>query len=697
MNPLYILLAVIVFLVLILALFVVMLLIVQSRIDPVAYKELQKLKRLLPKQRKNRSWNLLAEQLYPLMRKIPIIQNLLAGIRNRLMTLYADNENLVRAQSASMTMTICSIIIGIWLMALLFTSSWMIRIGIILAAVYMGTVIADLLIGRREKKLLYGLSGLLLDLRHEYHQTHMVIESLERASERTSPLIAAHARKLAEVLASVDPEEELRKYYDEAPNRYTKLLAGISHLILENGDGAWQKGDSAGGERSLYLNALSKINEEIRMDILRRERLDAQLAGIVFVAFSPLFFIEPLRNWGESSFPVMGDYYASRWGMYSLFILYALMGAGFAGLRLVRGLDGARGRAASERGIVRRMLRIPVFNRWADRLSPPDYTAKYFRTWSQIKDANVPISVKELYVNKWLLAICAFLLIMTIQFYMHDAARDRIIYPPQLAASAEPVTTADYHEAQRTEFEGQAVQEALRLELSDAEVLPFMKELAQGKPFLPLGYETDKFVEELVEQVETYRSETYRWHELLVALAAFYIAFSIPNLMLFFRRSMRKWEMQNEADGFTAVVSILSGLPRISVIEILDWMHRYSHIFEPQLLRCLIDYEAGPWTALERLKEEVKFIALERIIDRLQVAAELIPIKKAFDDIEKERSFDLEQRKLQYEGMINRKISIGKMIGFLPLQATFALYLMVPFGYMAIQQLGDLAGVTGGL
>lgn len=155
--------------------------------------------------------------------------------------------------------------------------------------------------------------------------------------------------------------------------------------------------------------------------------------------------------------------------------------------------------------------------------------------------------------------------------------------------------------------------------------------------------------------------------------------------------------MQNESDGFTSIASILSGLPRISVIEILDWMHRYSRIFEPQLLRCLIDYEAGPLQALERLKEEVKFFPFERIIDRLHVSAELIPIKKAFDDMEQERAFELEQRKMQYEGMISRKAAIGKSIGFLPLQATFALYLMVPFAYMAVSQLGNLSGVTNGL
>ncbi len=696
MNPLYVMLVVIGLLVLLLALVVLLAVAAQSRMDPAAFKEMQKLKLLLPKHRKERFWSLLSARLYPLMRRLPAVRHLLAGIHRRLLPLHAEQEHLVRAQAATVTLTVCAIVLGVWLLAFMLASSWSIRIGIMLAAVYMGSVVADLLIGRLEKKLLYGLSGLLLDMRHEYHQTHMVIEALERAAERTSPFVAAHAHKLAEVLASVDPEEELRHYYDEAPNRYTKLLAGISHMVSENGDGAPQKDKRQRGEGSLYLHALAKINEEIRMDILRREKLDTQLAGIVFVAFSPLFFIEPLKRWGENSFPVMADYYASSWGMYSLLILYALVGAGFVGLRLVRGLDGSAG-ADGEGGALRKQLGRPSMRRLTRQLMPPDYSAKHYRALRQIRDANMPLSVRELYVRKWLLAACAFVLIATVQLFMHDYARDRITAVPPPLEEQQLVTSTDYFEAERAALKSQIIREAIRMEVASAELIPYVESQAEGKSFVPVGLERDKFVQETAGQVMAYRSETYRWHELLVAFGIGAGAFAVPNLLLFFRRSMRKWEMQNETDGFTAIVSILAGLPRMSVIEILDWMHRYSRIFEPHLMRCLVDYESGPWQALERFKEEAKFLPLERIIDRLQASAELIPIKQAFDDIEQERAFDLEQRKLQYEQMIGKKVSIGKLIGFLPLQATFLLYLMVPFGYMAFNQLGDLSSLTGGL
>lgn len=55
----------------------------------------------------------------------------------------------------------------------------------------------------------------------------------------------------------------------------------------------------------------------------------------------------------------------------------------------------------------------------------------------------------------------------------------------------------------------------------------------------------------------------------------------------------------------------------------------------------------------------------------------------------------MDQRKEHYEKVISRKSTLGKMFGFLPMQATFTLYLLLPFVYMAFQQLGDLTVVTG--
>ncbi|WP_159887532.1 hypothetical protein [Paenibacillus puerhi] len=692
MNVLYIVIGFAVFLLLLLILFVLILVAVQSQLKNPAYKELQKLRTLIPKNKKKRSWVQFTSELYPYLAKVPFVRGFLLRIRRRLAALYAEDRILLDIHTAVTAVSSLAVVIGIMLLALLFTSSWTVRLAISLAALYMGGVMADLMIGQREKKLLYGFSSMLLELRHEYHQTHMVVESLERVADRIEPQVAVHARQIAEVLSAVDPEEELRKYYDIAPNRYAKLLAGISYSVMENGDVGQKQ-----GEQSLFLNALGRINEEIRMDILRRERLDAQLAGIVFVTFSPLFFIEPLRNWGEGSFPIMGEYYASRAGIYSLIALYLLVMGAFFGLRLIRGFDGGNVIQEGSSDTWTSRLLSWLWVRWLiDRITPGVEEPAYFRTITRLKEASSGSSIKELYLMKLAAGIIVFVAVVVVQHYVHDSIREYIRHP-----KVQTTTGVDAREKARAneqaKFEAKLIEEIMEANMTETELDSWISSKTKGQSFLPIMQALEKYNQSLKKKVMTYRDEYYKWYELGIAFLLAIFSYHMPNFMLWFRRSMRKWEMQNEVDGFTAIVSMLSSIPRISVKEMLDWMHRYSIIFEPQLLRCVIDYEAGPSYALDNLRDETKFQPLERIIDRLQVAADLIPVKKAFEDIEQERIFELEQRKLKYEQMIKRKVSIGKFVGFLPLHATFALYLMIPFGYMAFQQLGELSSVTNNI
>jgi len=691
MNPLVLMMGLIGGILVLLTVLLIALAVVQAKTG--GSKEYRRLMALLPKQKKTRSFGKTAERLYPIMREIPVLSLLLRRIRSRLVIVYAGDERMVRQKAAEIALVTVAAVAAALVFAFLLSSSFQTRLAIAAAAVYIGSVMSDLLIGRAEKKLLYGQSELLLDLRHEYHQTHMVIESFERAAEKSKPLVARHARRIAEVLNAVDPEDELRKYYDVAPNRYMRQLAGISYNTAEYGDGA-----DRGGERSLFLGSLGKINEEIRMDIIRREKLDNLLAGIMFVAVAPVFMIDPLRRWGESNFPMMADYYDSKWGIYSLLILYGLILGSFIGLRMIKGLDGNPQAVKEEGQLLRKLLKREWLRSFIDRLVPGAHLPARYRVERQLRDANSRKSVRELYLHKVLVACGVFLFLIAAHLYMHDYIKDRLLHPRATVLSGVGKQTEDAAEAEkRRQLREQTMAELIRSELPESRLEGYVREKLQKTGSVLGGQEGEQLAKEIAADVASYRKAGFTWRDYLLSILLAWLGYFVPNLLLFLRRSMRRWEMQNEVDGFYSIVSMLSGIPRINVYEMLEWLHRYSYIFELQLLRSLMDYESGPWQALERLKEEVRFPSFERIIDRLQVSTELIPIRKAFDDIEQERGFAMEQRKLMYEQMVGRKASMGKLIGFLPLQATFVIYLLMPFGYMAFNQLGELSKIMGGI
>jgi len=111
---------------------------------------------------------------------------------------------------------------------------------------------------------------------------------------------------------------------------------------------------------------------------------------------------------------------------------------------------------------------------------------------------------------------------------------------------------------------------------------------------------------------------------------------------------------------------------------ILEWLERYSNIFKGPITRCVNNYEAGAWEALEGLKNEISYQPLITIVESLQAAVEKIPIREAFDELDTEREYYQDRRKASNERLISRKGLIGKVIGFAPMITLFVGYLIVP-------------------
>ena len=141
---------------------------------------------------------------------------------------------------------------------------------------------------------------------------------------------------------------------------------------------------------------------------------------------------------------------------------------------------------------------------------------------------------------------------------------------------------------------------------------------------------------------------------------------------------MRKLEMENEVMQFQTIILMLMKIERVNVEMILEWLERYSNIFRDQVSKCVNNYESGAWEALEEMKNEIAFPQMIRIIESLQAAVEMIPIREAFDELDTERAYYQEKRKESNDILISKKSLIGKVIGFAPMVVLFVGYLIIP-------------------
>ena len=147
--------------------------------------------------------------------------------------------------------------------------------------------------------------------------------------------------------------------------------------------------------------------------------------------------------------------------------------------------------------------------------------------------------------------------------------------------------------------------------------------------------------------------------------------------------------MEDEVMQFQTIILMLMRIERVNVEIILEWLERYSDIFREPISRCVNNYEAGAWEALEVLRNETNYPLFIRIVESLQAAVEKIPIIEAFDELDSERDYYQEKRKESNQRLIARKARIGKLIGFAPMVIMFVGYLIIPLVYIGLTSMSN--------
>src|SRR5699024_6601186 len=122
---------------------------------------------------------------------------------------------------------------------------------LIIFEIFIIETVIDGMVSKLDNKLLKQQVEFFSEVRHAYHEYNMVEEAIYQVSQNDELEVSRQGEKIYEILISDDPEEELEKYYDIAPNSYLKEFAGISYLTREFGDRKTEAG------ASLYLKNLN--------------------------------------------------------------------------------------------------------------------------------------------------------------------------------------------------------------------------------------------------------------------------------------------------------------------------------------------------------------------------------------------------------------------------------------------------------
>ncbi len=668
-------------------------LVLQRKMKASGIREIQKLR--VGTEEKKFSKEILYQKLYVKYLKIPFIKRYLLKIRRRLEIINIDDEYLTRQQTSKILTNAILIIIPLTIIIVMMTKqNALLMVFLLIFEVFLTDTIIGGMVDKIDNKLLKQQINFFSEIRHAYHEYNMVEEAIYQvAQDDEQPEMARQAEKIYEVLISNDPEGELEKYYDIAPNAYLKEFAGISYLTKEFGD---RKVDGA----SLYLKNLNNITQEMQLEILKRDKLDYVFQSLSFISIVPILFMEPIKNWAVGQFSFTASFYEGKAGMImQIFILIMTFICYLLTRKLKDNGSVNTNTKNTENPWQAKLYKIKLVKKFVDLFIPKQGTKEYRKLQQDMKDAASKDKIQWIYINRILLCIITFIASIIIIMYLHNIVIQNVYTDP----------TADYNII--GQMSDAATKDAMAITESDNDyILHFkgdtsvtvndiVKAMERGKinkDYLESSAEEIQVAaERVLGKIQLVNSENMQWFELLLSMVFAIVAYNAPIWILKFQARMRQLDMEDEVMQFQTIILMLMRIERVNVEIILEWLEMYANIFKEPISKCVNNYESGPWEALEQLKEDVSYQQFIRIVESLQAAVEKIPIADAFDELDTERDYYQARRKESNERLISKKGMIGRGIGFAPMIVIFVGYLIIPLVFIGMTSMSaSMSGIA---
>ena len=609
--------------------------------------------------------------------KMPVIKYYTKKTRLKLEMTNDYTEYEIRKRTGKyMLIAVIFIFVSLFVLLNLVNDLYMSLI-VIVGVLIIAEKMIDLGITSVSNKILRQMPDTFTAIRHAFHEHGMIDEAFNTAiDEMGDKEIGPQLKKIKEAIISDNPEVELEKYYDTAPNRFLKLFAGISYLTYDLGD---RKVDGT----SVYLKNLNNILQDIYLEILKQDKINYMFRSLNIIAVVPLICIKPLQAWAESNFPALSNFYNSSFGFIMQSLIIISIFVSYLMLRIVKE-DSEQikfDRVASVKW-QDKLYKITIVKLVVDAFKSRPHTKKNRKETMLIKNTNSYLTIEWLYVNKITAAVVTFILALILMFNVtridvkatYNKISDEFLSFGQLTEQQEQAAQAinDRDKTYIDKYKNKNVtKEQLEMEFADP---------VTGKA------DADE-VTRVYDKIQSVKNSYIKFWQVLTSFVLAFIAYYVPSIILFIRNKIREMEKENEIMQFQSIILMLMYIDRIDVQTILEWLCRFSYAFKEPIATCLNNYESGAYEALEDLKEDVPYKDFQRIIEQLQSAVERIPIRDAFDELETERAFFHERRKEGNERLIKKKTAIGKVLGFTPMVLLIGGYLVAPLMIVSIMQM----------
>lgn len=631
------------------------------------------------------------EKLYFILIHFWVTRRILNSIMDKLNLIGDFGITQLRAKSVQLFLLSYIPLFILFLTLSIFIRQIYVIVLIVIAFSSVASSITEFFINNIISKLLEQMIDFNEELRKKYLNSLMidealysVIESMEVSKYKE---IIKEASKIYDILTDSNGEYKLNQYYLSAPNKYLKLLAGICFITKEYGDTKVEGG-------SLLVRSITQISNELRNDVLFRNRLNVGIKSLNIIVLMPIFFIYPLRSWASKNFFPMAKFYDGSLGFIAQMSVLTIVVISFRALkRLQRFNDETKdiGFGDMYKGIYKK------YKNFIRYFIPNDDSKLYHKKRNLLEKAMVFERIEYHYTKKIVYSILFGVIgsIILISFLMIN--KNQILKSPVLdrnflggELSQKSLERATYIRdvdnsviEEFKKFKRENVESIRTGEIQDIDIIKGLIAEKYEISNEDILYHANR-IQEKIMKLERSR---FNFIHVLIIYFCILIGYFIPDLNLVIMHGLIKIDMVSEVVKFQIIVSILVHVKNMDVETLLEWFERFSYVYRKPIQKTLMEFDSGAISALEKLKNSSDYYEFQNIIQHLISCVEDLSLQDAFGEFEDEKQYYAQKRYDENLKVVESKINIGRIFGFLPIYGLIILYFIVPLIYVSVNEL----------
>ncbi|HWT74298.1 MAG TPA: hypothetical protein VN258_06225 [Mobilitalea sp.] len=547
----------------------------------------------------------------------------------------------------------------------------------LILAVYLIFVINNEVINYFVRKsvitLLEEMERFISNVSHNYFINYYIDDAIVDAIDnRMSEEMKINAKIIYEIVTSDSQKEDVARYNATTHNKYLKMFLSLCINVMENGDKIHH------GQRLMTQNLIS-LKKEINLEYLKQKKLNYIFSGSIFAAVAVCIPLTLIQKFGISIAPQLEAIYLGQLGILYVVLIFLISSVVYI---MINNAKEMKKPMVHNNIFLEKLEKLRFINTALDNFAEKHY-GPIIRLRDTLKRLGECITPKQLLLKSIITSFLAFSISIILMFYIHSSNKalltEKVINEENLTS----VGMIELTEVMKEEIlryvnkykEEAVTQEQIQLQLQK-----------EGSLYNQSAIE--EVAKEVIERINRYQNEYFKWYELLICIGIGLLCFIIPYLMILYRRKLLAATMEDEVIQFNSIIYMMMYSDHVTVMDLLEQMELFAMVFRPTLRECMNEYNSGDIQALEKMKKREAFEPFIRLVDNL-IRCDDISIENSFDEIASDRENYYDRRKLENEIIIQKRADNIKPLAFLP-GIMVLIYLILPLLYISIKSLLDL-------